>query len=66
MPPGKGATMVSVDQPVEAMPTRRTVADQSPRWTMVAGIVFAVTFVAGMVLGRDTPDYDDPDAEWTS
>jgi hypothetical protein len=57
--------MVSVNQPGQATPTGRTVADRAPRWTMLAGIAFAVTFVVGMILGRDTPDYDESDAAWT-
>ena len=36
------------------------------RTTMLTGIAFAVLFVAGMVVGRDTPDSNAVDAEWTS
>jgi hypothetical protein len=34
-------------------------------WTMVSGIAFAVLFVAGILVGSDTPDYDADDNEWT-
>jgi hypothetical protein len=36
------------------------------RTTMLTGIAFAVLFVAGMVVGRDTPDSNAVDTEWTS
>lgn len=31
----------------------------------IAGVVFAVLFVVGMLLMASTPDYDAPDSEWT-
>ena len=49
----------------------RPIADRStgtghraPMWAMVSGVLFAVLFVAGMILGRDTPAGDAPDEEW--
>ena len=32
---------------------------------MLSGIVFAIAFVAGVIIGGNTPEYDAPDAEWT-
>jgi hypothetical protein len=32
---------------------------------MLSGLAFAVLFVAGMILGRDTPESDVDDREWT-
>jgi hypothetical protein len=36
------------------------------RRTGIAGLVFFVLFVIGWLVGGDRPDYDAPDAEWTS
>ncbi len=34
------------------------------KWAGVAAIVFAVLFVAGVVVGNNSPDGNDPDAKW--
>jgi hypothetical protein len=44
--------------------TTGRVVDRWPTWTRLAGIAFAVVFVAGMIIGRDTPDTDASDDEW--
>lgn len=59
--------MALADRDVER--TAPEVRVRETRWsltTMLTGIAFAVCFTAGMLLGRDTPDYDAADAEWTS
>jgi hypothetical protein len=42
----------------------RVAADRQPLWAMGSGVMFAVLFVVGMIVGRDTPEGDASDEEW--
>jgi MFS family permease len=44
--------------------TRTESARSGLRWGGIAGIVFAVAFVVGILLSTDTPDGDESDRKW--